>query len=270
MGKAEALRAAVRLTGDALLAVALAPRCAACDRVLDRPSAGPVCTECWATVLVPTPPLCRTCGDPLPSWRIVSLQLAQCARCRRGPTFIDAGRCAGDYEGALRQIVHAFKYDGRRSLAGTLGRMMRESGADILEGATCVVPVPLHPWRRMRRGFNQATDLARQLDLPVVHALWRARPTAVQAGLTAAARRRNVRRAFALSPLLRTRSRTTFIDGKIVVLVDDVRTTGATLNACAEVLKRSGAREVRALTAAGRGYTRAEITGHRGTETQSP
>ena len=266
MGKTEALRSAVRLTADALLAVTLAPRCAACDRVLDVPSAGPVCAECWAAVHAPSPPLCRTCGDSLPSWRIASIRLAQCARCRRGPTFVDAGCCAGDYDGALRHIIHAFKYDGRRSLAEPLGRMMREAGADLLADASCVVPVPLHPWRRMRRGFNQATDLAKQLDLPLVHALWRTRATIVQAGLTAAARRRNVRRAFRMSPLLRTSTRRDFIQGRTVVLVDDVRTTGATLNACAEVLKQAGAREVRALTAAGRGYTHVEITG---TDTQT-
>ena len=133
---------------------------------------------------------------------------------------------------------------------------MRDSGADLLGDAACVVPVPLHPWRRVRRGFNQAADLARELDRPVVHALWRARPTGAQAGLTAAARRRNVRRAFVVSPLLRISVRARFIEGKVVVLVDDVRTTGATLNACAEVLKRAGAREVRALTAAGRGHSK--------------
>lgn len=256
MGKAEAVRAAIRLTADALLAVAIAPRCAACDAILESPRSGPVCAACWAGLRAPAPPLCRTCGDSLPSWRVVSLRMSQCARCRRGPTFVDAGRCACDYDGSLRAIVHAFKYDGRRSLAVRLGRMMRDSGADLLGDAACVVPVPLHPWRRVRRGFNQAADLARELDRPVVHALWRARPTGAQAGLTAAARRRNVRRAFVVSPLLRISVRARFIEGKVVVLVDDVRTTGATLNACAEVLKRAGAREVRALTAAGRGHSK--------------
>jgi len=223
-----------------------------------------VCAACWAAVRTPAPPLCRTCGDPLPSWRVVSVNLAQCARCRRGPMFIDAGRCAGDYDGSLRAIVHAFKYGGRRSLGVRLGRMMRDAGAGLLDDGTCVVPVPLHPLRRMRRGFNQAADLARQLDRPVVHALWRARVTTAQAGLTAAARRRNVRRAFILSPLLRPSAHRSMIEGKVVVLVDDVRTTGATLNACAEVLKQAGAREVRALTAAGRGYLHASVAVERG------
>jgi ComF family protein len=112
------------------------------------------------------------------------------------------------------------------------------------------VPVPLYPWRRLRRGFNQAADLARELDLPVVHALWRTRPTAPQTGLTAIARRRNVAGAFRLSPLLSRHTRAALISDRVIVLVDDVMTTGATLAACAEVLQDAGAREVRTLTVA--------------------
>ena len=120
----------------------------------------------------------------------------------------------------------------------------------MLEDCDCVVPVPLHPWRRLRRGFNQARDLAQRLDRPVVDALWRVRATPSQMSLGAAARQTNVRDAFSLSltcggglygPRLRNR---------IIVLVDDVRTTGATLDACANVLRRAGASDVRALTVA--------------------
>lgn len=244
------LRVAVRHTADAVLAVVLASGCAACRRVLDSPLDGPVCASCWGEVHPLLPPLCRTCGDQLPSWRVISVAMAQCPRCRRRPGIVDAGRAAGEYEGVLREIIHAFKYDGRRSLARPLGAMLRAAGADVLGDADCVVPVPLHPWRRLRRGFNQAADLAGHLDVPVVHALWRARATAPQTGLTAAARRRNVRDAFRLSPFLSRATRAAFADEPTVVLVDDVRTTGATLDACAEVLKRAGAREVRALTVA--------------------
>jgi ComF family protein len=163
---------------------------------------------------------------------------------------VDAARSAGPYEGALRDILHAFKYEGRRTLAPKLGGLMRDAGRDLLAGASCVVPVPLHPWRRFRRGFNQASDLAGSLGLPVVHALWRMRATAPQTGLTAAGRHRNVRGAFSTSPLLSRRVRRTLIADRVVVLVDDVRTTGATLDACARALKAAGAVEVRTLTVA--------------------
>jgi ComF family protein len=250
MGETQALRAAVRRAADALLSVVLAPGCAGCGRPLDAPTRERVCAGCWDTVRPLPPPLCRTCGDPLPSWRTISVALERCAVCRRRPSAVDLGRAAGDYEGALRQIIHAFKYDGRRSLARPLGTLLlSRCGAELLEGAGCVVPVPLHPWRRLRRGYNQASDLASRLPLPLVHALWRSRQTPSQAGLPSPARHRNVRGAFQLSPLLTSRMRS-LIAGSVVVLVDDVRTTGATLDACAHVLKDAGAREVRALTVA--------------------
>ena len=127
--------------------------------------------------------------------------------------------------------------------------MMRTAGASLLHDADLLVPVPLHVWRRVRRGFNQSDDLARRLDVPVMRLLMRARATVPQTGLTAAARRRNVRDAFRLPPFLPRGARRR-LAGRIVVLVDDVRTTGATLDACASVLKDAGAGEVRALTVA--------------------
>ena len=181
---------------DALLSATLSPRCAACACVLDTPLAGPVCGTCWNQVRILSGPFCRTCGDPLPSWRVISVALERCPRCRRRRGLVDAARAAGEYEGPLRRILHAFKYEGRRGLAGPLAAMMHTAGAAILGDADASVPVPLHPWRRVRRGFNQADDLARRLDVPMLRVLWRGRATAPQTGLNAAARRRNMRRAF--------------------------------------------------------------------------
>src|SRR5262245_60600570 len=124
---------------DALLAVVLAPRCAACSASLEHPTLGPVCGTCWAGVKTLT-------------------ALAWPAQAS-----IDSSRAAGRYDGALRQIIHAFKYEGRRTLSVRLGTSMREAGIDLLSDASCVVPVPLHAWRRLTRGFNQAADLARYL-----------------------------------------------------------------------------------------------------------
>ena len=176
--------------------------------------------------------------------------MERCAACRRAPRAIDAGRFAGEYDGALREIIHAFKYDGRRSLAVPLGRLLAGAGRELLIGADCVVPVPLHPWRRIRRGFNQAADLANRLDLPLVHALWRTTATRPQSGLTAAARRRNVKGVFRVSPLLRRWTRDERLRDRVAILIDDVKTTGATLDECARVLKAAGVRDVRALTVA--------------------
>jgi ComF family protein len=122
--------------------------------------------------------------------------------------------------------------------------MMRERSPEVLEGTDAAVPVPLHPSRRRSRGFNQAEDLARQLGLPVVPALKRTRATETQAALPAPERETNVRGAFAA-----TASAATLL-GKIVVVVDDVSTTGATLECCAQALLARGVGEARALTAA--------------------
>jgi ComF family protein len=210
VGKAEAIRTALTWTGDALIAACLAPLCACCHCALESPIAGPVCARCWA----------------------------------------DARAADGRYDGTLRQVIHALKYEGRRSLSRPLAQMLCERHHAVLEGASCVVPVPLFAWRRLRRGFNQAAELAAHLDRPVVHALWRVRPTAPQTGLTAHARRRNVRGAFRLSPLLSDKMRTRFITDAVVVLVDDVMTTGATSSACTDVLMAAGAREVHVVTLA--------------------
>jgi len=170
-----------------------------------------------------------------------------CARCRRKPSLIVRCRAFGSYDGQLRLIIHALKYDRRRSLARRLASLMRERGADVLAGADCLVPVPLH-WRRLRlRGFNQAADLAAGVGLPVARALRRVRPTRPQAELPASRRYQNLRGAFA--PARRSGQRRE-VAGKCVVLVDDVVTTGATLDGCARVLQAEGAREVRALTVA--------------------
>jgi ComF family protein len=187
--------------------------------------------------------VCETCGDPLPSWRVISLEHQRCPRCRRGALHVTRARAIGEYAGPLRAIVHALKYDGRRSVAKQLARRLVVHGADVLDGAEAVVPVPLHRSRKRARGFNQAAEIARHLPLPVQHALKRVRATRSQTDLPAAKRHANVRDAFAVR-------RRADVKGQVVVLVDDVSTTGATLDSCARALLDAGAKEVRALTAA--------------------
>lgn len=234
----------LRGVADGVLALIFSPECASCGQSLERPTDGAVCAACWRSILPLTPPLCDACGDPLPTWRQASVPTARCPRCRRLPRAIARARAVGVYDGALRSIIHALKYGGRRSLARPLGNLMRERGSAVLGGTDFVVPVPLHSSRRRTRGFNQAADLANHVGLPSVSALRRIRATAAQAGLPASRRHANVRGAFAV------RRQATMLQDAVVTLIDDVTTTGATLDSCARALVSAGVREVRALTAA--------------------
>ncbi|MFL6279271.1 MAG: ComF family protein [Vicinamibacterales bacterium] len=232
-----------RKIADALLSVFLAPLCAACAQPLDEPTRGPVCPSCWRAIKSFTGPLCEVCGDPLLSWRTTGGAFDTCPRCRDRDHLVARGRAIGEYDGTLRAIVHALKYDSRKSLARPLASLMTACGSSVLAHADVAVPVPLHRSRKRARGFNQAAEIAGHLTIPAIDSLKRTRATTSQTDLPAGARHANVKHAFAMR-------RRADVNGRVVVLVDDVSTTGATLEACARVLLEAGAREVRALTAA--------------------
>ena len=182
-----------------------------------------MCEVCWAHVRRAPGIVVRGNGGDAIAWA----------------TAVDA------YDGPMKDIIHALKYDRRRSISPRLGALMRERGAALLRDAGAVVPVPLHPRRAYSRGFNQAHDLARHLGLPVLSVLKRVIDTPSQIDLPREQRLLNVQEAFAID-----NCRDGPLGPSIVVLIDDVATTGATLESCAEVLLRRGVREVRALTAA--------------------
>jgi len=227
---------------DALLAVLLAPACAACGVPLPHPTRGCVCESCWSAVASLRPPLCHACGGAL--LPAPHNALSVCPDCLRHPPVVDRARAIGVHDGSLRAIIHAFKYGGHRSLARPLAERMRAAGATLVAESRAAIPVPLHRSRRRSRGFNQAGDLARHLGLPVAHALVRIRDTSTQTALPAEERRANVASAF------RPARSAAALRGATVLLVDDVRTTGATLDACAAALKEAGIGRVVALTAA--------------------
>jgi ComF family protein len=158
-------------------------------------------------------------------------------------------RAVGEYDGTLREIIHSLKYQQRHSLADGLAALMRTAGKPLLNEADCVVPVPLHPRRERARGYNPARELARRLGPPVIDALVRATYTVPQVELPADRRQANVRGVFRLRRPVFNREGSR-VKGLRVLVVDDVSTTGSTLDACAAVLKEAGAAEVYALTAA--------------------
>jgi ComF family protein len=168
----------------------------------------------------------------------------RCALCRYGLRGFDAAYCFGAYEGVLRELIHLYKYGRVRTLARPLGALLA-AALPREERFDAVTPVPLHWRRQWQRGFNQsellARTVARRCGIPVLHALKRARSTVAQAGLSNTGRRQNVAAAF--------RPRRT-VEGKRILLVDDVMTTGATAAACALALKRAGAAKVTLLTVA--------------------
>lgn len=169
-----------------------------------------------------------------------------CSLCRSGLQGFDRAASFGFYDGHLRSLIHLFKYSQMRPLAGKLSQLL-ERALPIDDRYDAIVSVPLHWRRRWQRGFNQADLLAREVSkrrrIPVLNALRRTKATVNQSGLTSAARRLNIAGAFQPRPGVN-------LQGKKVLLIDDVFTTGATAGACARALKKAGAGSVSLLTLA--------------------
>ncbi|MBV9860299.1 MAG: ComF family protein [Alphaproteobacteria bacterium] len=233
----------LRRAGRALVDAVLPPRCLACGGVVDRPDA--LCAACWAGMTFFAPPWCAICG--LPFAHPIG-EGALCAGCARQRPSWQCARAVLRYDKNSRRLVLGFKHGDRTHLAGAFGRWMQRAGGEALAGVDFLVPVPMHWTRLLQRRYNQAALLAHAIHAaggPPVAPDWliRRRRTPVQGHLGPLARERNVRAAFAMDP---RRS----VAGKRVAVIDDVLTTGATVEECARVLRRAGAASVTVLTLA--------------------
>ena len=193
-------------------------------------------------------PFCERCAEPFP---LPVMESFVCTNCGKREWALSRLRAAYLERGSVREAILGFKYRRQFHLRPWLGRWLEDGFRQYYSGDPwdALVPVPLHPERRRRRGFNQSAEIAgwlgKRVGLPVEEVLRRVRPTAPQARLTRAERLRNLRGSLALAGGFDPR-------GRRLVICDDVFTTGATADACARILLRAGAEEVVALAVARR------------------
>src|SRR5579872_281190 len=237
-GALDACRGVWSQAAKLALNVALPTLCVACRDPVEGEG---VCALCWTQLSFIAPPFCPRLGIPFvydPGPEMLSMEAIA-----NPPAYARA--CAAvRYDDVARTLVHALKYQDRTDLAPAMGRWMTRAGRQLLDEADALVPVPLH-WRRgWSRRYNQSGALARVIErqsgVPLAtEALRRIRPTEQQIGLSRTQRASNVQGAFKVAP-----DRLHLIAGRRVVLIDDVLTSGATVDACARALLRAKAKAV--------------------------
>ena len=223
----------------------LPPLCLACDEPVGTKAT--LCPACWAQTPFIAPPLCACCGTP---YELAAADGMLCGACLADPPAFRRARAAMLYDEKSRGLILGFKHGDRTHMTQALALWMARAAADLIAEADLLMPVPLHRWRLWKRRYNQAALLANALGRhsgkPVLpDALRRIRATPTQGHLKKDARRANVKGAFALAPASHDAVR-----GKKILLIDDVLTTGATVDECARLLVKAGAAHVDVATVA--------------------
>lgn len=219
----------------------LPPRCSGCGDITQ--SNHIFCGACWVALNFIQKPFCQKCGVSLP----YEADDLTCVNCLAFPPVFDLGRSSLRYDGLARDLILRLKHGDATYLPPSLASWIIQAGQDFWSTTDYIIPVPLHRWRLFKRRYNQATLLARvlrdNLNIPILtNVLVRSRFTQSQGDKTRKERRQNVNNAFAIKDSLGC------LKGKTIVLVDDVWTTGATLEACTKVLKKKGVEKVFVLT----------------------
>lgn len=232
---------------EAFLDLIFPPKCLVCNVPLEAKDNYQLCPSCLSGITYIKSPLCTLCGIPFKS-EDGSNHL--CGECLTSKRYFTKARSIGLYERTLLKAIHLFKYNGKIHLASPLSHMLSDSVSQLfdIKSVDLLIPVPLHPKRLKERGFNQALLLARVLkkkynkDL-ATRILKRSRWTEPQVNLSGKARRKNVKGSFIISNPMAVKE-------KNILLLDDVYTTGATINECGRTLLKAGANEVYVLTLA--------------------
>jgi len=228
-----------------LLNLFFPPQCLVCNTLV--PTHGTLCTECWNNVPFISEPMCACCGLPLEF--AVDIHTL-CGECLREHPPYSRARAAFVYNESSRTLVLKLKYQDEMYLAPIFGQWLGSAGAELLAASDLVIPVPLHYWRMVGRRYNQSLLLAgaivKHKNIPLLaDGLHRTRRTPQQTGLTRVQRQKNVKNAFVVPDKHKS-----LIKGKSILLIDDVMTTGATLEACTQTLLKAEAGQVNVLTLA--------------------
>ncbi|WP_395462759.1 double zinc ribbon domain-containing protein [Wolbachia endosymbiont of Cantharis cryptica] len=214
--------------------------CVSCECIIDKNY--DLCSECNKKINFLTKHYCNVCGA------VISDNIYTCGKCITNPPPFEVLRSVFAYDQHSRNMIINFKFFDNLNYVKTYAKWMYQANHDMFQNAEVIIPIPLHKMRLFKRKYNQAALLAKELSklsnlLYTSFAIKRLRHTTPQAGLSLKQREKNLKKAFKIS-------NREIIKNKIVILVDDVVTTGATVRSCSQEILNSGAREVRVLSLA--------------------